>query len=377
MYWEDARERHGTGRRPFRQPDNMSYHFAGHHQDARAAGPPSRGGVAASPAAPEGSARPAENCTPLRGTPGGVASSPAVDLFGRPSATPPPAQESPYPDSRRADLDQSPEQPVGQDLGAPAASSYRSAQAAYMDNQGPPPQRNGDERRVFFEGGEDTRFAPCKRGSLQNHLRSEVLKPAEDAPPPRPRTNAEMKASMREWMIEAHNMIIVDEGRWDAALLEQHGCNWRFQALTEQCRSITREGNTARAIAEKFSMMPVSELRYFGLRFAGQGDKRPSTQEANPTLLSPGVYDALSKNGPTGHDYQMSSARRHPEDQARRYIASGQDHFEGVGVGGEVAPGMHGSMRDMNFSDGLERGVGHGKRRINTQDHLFGSRLSG
>lgn len=261
-----------------------------------------------------------------------------------------------------------------------------------MENMGtsaPHAERHGRGRKfieatdhqVFTNGdfAEETAVRCRKTFTLQDHLKSDVLRPVEDIPVQVPKTSLEMKAAMLEFLMESHGMMVADESRWANALVEKHGCNWRFQALTVERRSVGREGQSARAIAEKFSMMPVTELRHFGLRFTGKGDARPSAEDSNPTLLSPGVHSLVHKSGVSDARPGQSARYRNPEEQQRRYISSGQDHWERgqMGVGVDSAPGLHGTNRDMTFSDGIERGIGHGKRHISTRDNVFGGQLIG
>jgi len=193
----------------------------------------------------------------------------------------------------------------------------------------------------------------------------------------RPPTEAQMKDSVREWIMDVHGLVVSDEKRWEEVTVRQHGSNWSISALTEQRRSLSREGSSARAIAEKLAMMPPGELRYFGLRFGGRNENEPpqahrvkgTTLESNPTLVSPGVHTAFGKQGGQGPE-MLSSARRAPEEMQRRYIASGRDHFEGAevshkdaGAKGGVGPG----------SDDFERRIGQGRRYLGApRDNLFG-----
>lgn len=126
------------------------------------------------------------------------------------------------------------------------------------------------------------------------------------------------------------------------------------------------------------AMMPQSDLRFFGVRYAGRYDVQPirrdkhGTFEDNRSLVSPGVQDALDIKGQAGGT-KISCTRKHPEDVQRRYISSGQDHFLHTNIDAGDAPGSHGHSKDDDFSDGgLERGMGRGKRYIGTKDHIYG-----
>lgn len=212
-----------------------------------------------------------------------------------------------------------------------------------------------------------------------DHMKCDVLKPVEDIAPVKVPTGQDMKEAVRDWLVSVHTMFVSDERKWDQEVsVEPCGCHWVCEALTQQKKSISREGPSARLIAEKLAMMPNSELRYFGLRFAGPNDPKPirrekhGTFDENRSMISPGVQDAISRD--RQQDLQkMSSTRKHPEDVQRRYISSGQDHFLGATVKGGDVTGSHGHSKDDDFDDtGLERGMGHGKRFIGCKDHLFG-----
>lgn len=219
-----------------------------------------------------------------------------------------------------------------------------------------------------------------------DHMKSDVLKPVEEIPNPKVPSDLDMKDALKDWLVTVHNMFVFDERKWDNEVnVQPKGCHWVIEALTEQKKSISREGPSARLIAEKLSMMPSSDLRYFGIRFASRNDPQPvrrekrGTFEDNRSLVSPGVQDALARDAkpePRGRGAgypTMSSTRKHPEDIHRRYISSGQDHWTHATVDAGDRPGTHGHSKDDDFSDGgLERGMGRGKRYIGTKDHLFG-----
>lgn len=262
---------------------------------------------------------------------------------------------------------------------------YRANYEAHMQDVGtsaPTGLQHGRGRRYFGEedhqviqnnldqGDEEwLRMRSGRRGAAPaDYPKSSVFQPFDaSAQAERPPTEAQMKDSVREWIMDVHGLVVSDEKRWEEASVQQHGSNWAISALTEQRRSLGREGHSARAIAEKLAMMPPGELRFFGLRFGGRNENEPpqahrvkgTILESNPTLVSPGVNTAFGKQGggqrgPEG----LSSARRAPEEMQRRYIASGQDHFESTGGAG---PG----------SDAFERHIG-GRRHMGARDNLFG-----
>jgi len=215
-----------------------------------------------------------------------------------------------------------------------------------------------------------------------DHLRSDVMRPVEEIKAAKLPTTEDMKDAIKEWMTAVHGMTIFNERLWIEVVVQPRGINWVIEALTEQRKAISREGPTARAIAEKISMMPVAELRHFGARFAGANEARAPQHrekrapfEDNPTLISPGMHNVMGRvsrglQAPTAHE--LSCSRKDPQDKMRRYIDSGKDHFQGTEVEHGDTPGSHGHTRGTDFHEGLEHGIGHGKRYIGRQDHLFG-----
>jgi hypothetical protein len=245
------------------------------------------------------------------------------------------------------------------------------------------PQDHHVTREDHIGDAFDPRLTPSRRLIVpQDHLKSDILKPMSDIAAVKVPTTDDMKGAIRDWLITVHNMFVCNEAKWESEVtVEPKGCHWVIEALTAQKKSVSREGPSARIIAEKMSMMPGSELTHFGIRFAGRNDPQPmrrekrGTFEDNRSLVSPGIQDALTREGrltqrelPT-----MSCNRKHPEDVQRRYISSGQAHWKSMDFQGGDRPGSHGRARDDDFhEDGLEHGIGHGKRFIGTKDHLIG-----
>lgn len=182
-------------------------------------------------------------------------------------------------------------------------------------------------------------------------------------------TSAELKADARAFLANAFRVIVSDERKWSEVTLEQHGCEWVARAVSSEGRSLAREGKSARALAEKLSMTPITELRHFGLRFAPSTCEevpRPAACSYNKSLESPGIHcllgsretgssrpssPAVREMSPEG----CSSARRDPEAFGfqRRYISSGKDNFEGS------------EIRDAGVQP-------HGRRYIATRCHIRG-----
>jgi len=219
---------------------------------------------------------------------------------------------------------------------------------------------------------------------LRDNNKKEVNTPLEDNPATRKPNSVEIKEQTKEWLLEEHSLAVIDESRWAEAELSQHGLNWKLQAFSDRRQCIYREAASAKALAEKFAMMPVPELRCFGLRFANgkelallkqrRREKRCDVMEGNPSLNSSGMNNVMGKEA--GNEL-FSNRKKHPEDLMRRYIASGKDHFDTAEVAEGDAPGSHGQVKDRGFLNGLPRGIGHGKRFIGTKDQLFGPNITG
>lgn len=264
----------------------------------------------------------------------------------------------------------------------------------------PSPDRHGRGRRYFAQedhevirADHEARLLCSEEGQgaqgrkafvIDDHVKEELHRPAEELVSSTPPSASAMKDALKEWLLEVHGLIVCNETRWKEAVMKQHGVNWTLQALTETGKSIHREAQTARALAEKFAMMPTPELRAFGLRFAGKNEIPPPahrekklTLEDNPSLTSPGLQMAMGSDSlRVQGSPDLSFARRHPDEKMRRYIASGQDHFESAQVAEGDMPGSHGHAKDHGFCDGLPRGIGHGKRYMPPKDQLFGGSLA-
>eukprot|EP00929_Paragymnodinium_shiwhaense_P030673 TRINITY_DN17346_c0_g1_i1.p1 TRINITY_DN17346_c0_g1~~TRINITY_DN17346_c0_g1_i1.p1 ORF type:complete len:456 (-),score=92.52 TRINITY_DN17346_c0_g1_i1:101-1468(-) len=220
------------------------------------------------------------------------------------------------------------------------------------------------------------RYIPVADG-----IKTQMRTPLQESEYQKPPSNVDMKDSVKEWITTVHNMVLADEDRWEREVeLKPRGCQWVLEAHCPRRKTITREGPTARAIAEKLSMMPVAELRHFGLRFAGIGDEyrkepvRRSKQapaENNPTMVSFGVHDAFGREDRAPQGGEISNVRAHPDHALqRRYIASGKDNFAAQAQPSGDSPGH---IRDTDFANGIERGIGAGKRHhIGMKDSIRG-----
>mmetsp|Transcript_60073 Transcript_60073/g.167610 ORF Transcript_60073/g.167610 Transcript_60073/m.167610 type:complete len:445 (-) Transcript_60073:179-1513(-) len=208
-----------------------------------------------------------------------------------------------------------------------------------------------------------------------DNLKDQVWKPVDEIQNLKPPSNVEMKESIQEWVVTVYDMIVYDEGKWAEVEVKPRGNQWVVECFTPQRKTISREGPTARAIAEKMSMMPIAELRHFGVRIATASERPPARREKktlledNPTLVSPGVHNALGRDdrAPAGGD--ISIARKVPDAVQRRYIASGKDNFQACGQ-----PLSHGRghAKDTDFKDGMEKAIGQGRRYIGTKDSVHG-----
>jgi hypothetical protein len=245
-----------------------------------------------------------------------------------------------------------------------------------------------EDHRVTHEDHMGTPMPARARKSFaeKDNVRDQVFQSSEGTQRSRGATE-DMKQAVRDCLMHEHGIVVYDEARWAAITAEQNGCTWKLETLTEQRLSTCREGRCARVIADKFSMLGAQELKHFGLRFAGKGEAgkgealsaspvrraKGSPLEDSPTLASPGVHTALGCDASRLQgDKQMSCSRRDPQEKMRRYIDSGRDHFQSFEVASHGASGTNG---DMGFCDGIERGIGHGRRQVGTAQkcNLFGS----
>jgi hypothetical protein len=266
----------------------------------------------------------------------------------------------------------------------------------------PWPERHGRGRRYieqedhhvtradYLDAPEIGDRAQGRRSILPvDNVKQHVLKPVEEIQSSKPPTNQEMKEAVKEWLMAVHNMHIFDEVKWAQEVeVKPRGSQWVLETFNPQKQTVGREGPTARAIAEKLSMMPTNELRHFGTRFSGASEanatswrepQRRTKQapfENNPTLASYGVHHVLGRDDCAPEGGRMSRNRKEPEAVQRRFIASGKDNFASCGQ-----PESHGMghSQDTDFTQGLERAIGHGRRYIGTkdsvQDTIYGEEL--
>ncbi|CAE7499590.1 unnamed protein product [Symbiodinium natans] len=176
---------------------------------------------------------------------------------------------------------------------------------------------------------------------------------------------SEMKDSLKEWLRESHNLEVGDVAKWNEVAVEKNGMFWIAFALNSKGISLSREGPSARALAQKLSTLPATELRHFGLRF--QAPQSQEIRSANMSLQSSGVHESLgSRAGPAdGISYTLQDAEtsnaagsrrtRSPEDVRKRYIASGKDNFSGLGQAQVEAP--QGGRRFIEIRDNLTSGA--------------------
>eukprot|EP00448_Togula_jolla_P021046 CAMPEP_0170571072 /NCGR_PEP_ID=MMETSP0224-20130122/1463_1 /TAXON_ID=285029 /ORGANISM="Togula jolla, Strain CCCM 725" /LENGTH=399 /DNA_ID=CAMNT_0010893421 /DNA_START=126 /DNA_END=1325 /DNA_ORIENTATION=+ len=284
------------------------------------------------------------------------------------------------------------QEPAGPQRGGQQLDMARQARMQDTGVSNPIPEAHGRGRRYIEHEDHrpitaDLSSAPAAgqgkgqgRRSIipSDHGMSRVLHPSDaDVAPMKRTTNGEMKEAIKEWLLNGHDMVIFDEDRWNKDVVVQpRGAHWALESLTDHRKTLSKEGRSARCIADRLSMMPIAELRHYGVRFATQRElqmlhrEKRSPFEDNPTLVSPGVHTVLGHDGPctVKGSGEMSSARKAPEAVQRRYIASGTHNFESCGM-----PASHGAghRRDTDFSDGIERGIGKGRRHnVGPQDSM-------
>lgn len=274
----------------------------------------------------------------------------------------------------------------------------RDGQEEYIDYHGvqvPAGPRHG-RGRLYIEAGDhkvtygEEQVAPKsvetgRRSIIPfDHMKHQVMRPIEEMERVKPIEDQEMKNAVKEWCETVQTMIIFDYSKWEDVVVKPKGCHWVAEACNERRQSLSREGPSARALAEKLAMMPVAELRFFGLRFAGANEiRRPEVrpvkgraQEDNPTLVSPGMHHIMNKEH---HGLQgstaMSNARKEPDAVQRRYISSGKAHFDGsTHMPNDPAPTelYSGRAKGDCFDGGIARGIGRGKRHIEKPDSVSG-----
>jgi len=135
---------------------------------------------------------------------------------------------------------------------------------------------------------------------------------------------SEIKSSIQEWLAEMHGLIVTDAKKWDEVKVEHKGMSWSVHTLNLEAVSLSKEGSTAKGIAEKLSTMPMTELRHFGLRFVTPTKEAPQKENGEP-FLSAGPHPGRLKveDGAAG-----LSEPKNLEDSRKRYIASGKDSFK-------------------------------------------------
>jgi len=202
-----------------------------------------------------------------------------------------------------------------------------------------------------------------------------------------PAGSHEVKEALRDLLVNQHSLLVFDEARWAKAGLDRLASTWRIRTENEQLKTLGREGRTPKALAEVMSLLPVAELRHFGLRFGAAANGKtvatangtlhpPSPRglalngDDNPTYVSPGVHGALGMDAGRVQNYMdMSYARREPEEMSRRFIRSGKDHWDSWEV---ASHGTAGDAKDVSYAEGIERCIGHGRRHIPMPSHMSG-----
>lgn len=260
-----------------------------------------------------------------------------------------------------------------QDLGtsAPIPERHGRGRAKFEEEDSQPIRHDG-----YGQPADQTRLSSGqgrKAFPVNDTIKGEVLRPVEEAPLQKPPSNEEMKDAIKEWLEEVYGMLVIN-GKWYDTQLVQHGSSWSIQAISPKGRSLTRDGPTAKGIAEKLSMMQVTELMHFGIRFATKSEREQiiADARANPTYISGGVRGVMDLDEP---GCELSNNRRDPEDFSRRFIASGRDHFASTAAPHDHTVSAHSYIREHGYEDGLPRGIGHGKRYIGTRSQMSGGAL--
>mmetsp|Transcript_75268 Transcript_75268/g.178838 ORF Transcript_75268/g.178838 Transcript_75268/m.178838 type:complete len:306 (-) Transcript_75268:41-958(-) len=261
-------------------------------------------------------------------------------------------------------------------VAAPPAAPYNSGRR-YQDSAPQPPFGNEDTGAV----GPDVEIKGRRHMLPVDHFKTELWEPQQGSQARALQQNSDIKVAIEEAAVYQYGLVVSNPQLWAKAAVRRCGNAWVLEAITGDGKTVAREGASARAIANTLSMLAIADLRHFGLRFAGKGERPTSRQgEANNRSLdSCAVNSALNEGPPPpGRDPAQYSAR-HPYELSRKSAVVDPDHFTGACAGSGDGPGTHGHAKDDDFhEDGLEYGIGHGRRHIGTRDNLYaGVQISG
>lgn len=226
-------------------------------------------------------------------------------------------------------------------------------------------------RHEGYELDEPVHLGGRKHATPVDHLFTEVLAPWNPGELNVKVTPDDMRSALREWLVSEYGMKISSQEKWEEVEIAPTGTHWVASCLTSHGRTLSRDGATAQQISLKLSQMPLAELRFFGIRFRHQNEPRspkPSPRGLrNPSLVSPGVGNAMGQaiSGPEWGKEQV---------EGRKYISSGKSHWEYMNLGEKAEELPEGHPRNSWCQDGIERGIGHGRRHIDVDTH-FGDGL--
>lgn len=118
-----------------------------------------------------------------------------------------------------------------------------------------------------------------------------------DTPEAKVVSASEMKSALEEWLAELFGLVVTDAKKWEEVKVQHNGISWAVHTLNLEAVSLSKEGSTAKGLAEKLSTMPMTELRHFGLRFvtpAKEGTVATENNDMEP-FLSEGPHPGRCK----------------------------------------------------------------------------------
>ncbi|CAJ1455152.1 unnamed protein product [Effrenium voratum] len=178
---------------------------------------------------------------------------------------------------------------------------------------------------------------------------------AESYEAPRAPSTAEMKGAVEEWLREVYGIHVVDPKRWDQVMIGMNGSYWVVRALDLQAVSLTREGATAKHVAEKLSLMRMTELRHFGLQNVSPVAEVCEKPTLTPNLRSPGVHHILGTREANAESPGLSSSRPNPEELGKRKVQAGKESMN-ILCQSQV-DAIHGGRKYIEARDNLTSGA--------------------
>jgi len=217
-----------------------------------------------------------------------------------------------------------------------------------------------------YELDETLYSAGRRHATPVDHVFTEVLAPLDPRELNVKVTPEDMRNAIREWLVMEYDMKILNPEKWEEVEIAPKGTHWVASCLTSHSRTLARDGATAQQIALKLSQMPIAELRFFGVRFRHQDEPRspqlPSRGLKNPSLVSPGVAHAMGN--------AVSSEQGPNQVEGRQYISSGKSHWEYMNLGDKAEGVPYGHPRTDTYKNGIERGIGYGRKHIEVPTHF-------